>query len=517
MIGPRTLFAKLLLLFLGFGALMTGVFLFVMRVSHERYHLQFDQMVNRHLAQRYVATDLLVHQLPVTVQNVVQALRRITAINPNVDVYVLDPGGSILDASATGGAVVRQRVDLVPIAQFLSGQAAFPLLGDDPTDARHRQVFSAARLSIPDSTAAFLYVVLNRREEAPGTGRLKEIYALGEDAGVVIAATLLAFAGSILFLRILTRRLGVLQQDIEHFRDDPFVVLPAAPVQNKRSPDDEIERLRRLFVQLAERIREQMQALQKTDDMRRELLANVSHDLRTPLTTLHTHLEALSTKNDLSGEERRDYLAVALQKCRRLARLLDQLLELAKLDARQLTCSPEPFQVAELVQDVVLKFALSARRVGVTLTMQPPSQGVTLVMGDIALIERVLDSLLENAVRYARSGGSVTVSVKREATLVRVVVHDTGGGIPESERARVFDRFYRGDKSRSSDSGNAGLGLAIARGILELHGSSIDFVSAPDEGTTFFFELPVALPEHNRRDSQPPQPGESAHRGSAVG
>lgn len=512
MIVPRTLFAKLLLLFLGFGALMTGVFIVVMRVSHETYHLEFDQMVNRDLAQQYVAANLLVREPPLTAHNFANALQRITAINPNIDVYVLDVGGDILAASATGGRIVRERVSLEPIARFLDGRAEFPFLGDDPTDARRRDVFSVAPLSIPDCPAAYLYVVLSRHDQGSAAGRLKTTYAIGEGAGVILAATVLAIAGSILFLRLLTRRLGTLQEDIERFRDNRFVAVPAIEPKTDRPPEDEIERLRRLFVQLAERIRVQMQELQKTDDMRRELLANVSHDLRTPLTTLQVHLETLSLKEDLPVEERRGLLAVTVGQCRRLVRLVEQLLELAKLDARQVTASLEPFQLAELVQDIVMEFELTARRAGVALSVERVGN-VPLVMADIALIERVIDNLIENAVRYAAAGGRVTVRLKPGSQAVRVEVHDTGPGIPDSERERVFDRFYRGDKSRSSESGHAGLGLSIVRSILELHGCSIDFVSGPDKGTTFFFELPAAVVSNASNEGLDTLP----HRHTAAG
>lgn len=512
MIVPSTLFGKLLLLFLGFGALMTGVFIFVMRVSHETYHLEFDQVVNRDLAQKYVDANLLVREPPLTAHNFADSLNRITAINPNIDVYVLDGRGEILAVSAPSGRVARKRVDLEPIARFLDGRAGFPLLGDDPTDAQHPEVFSVAPIAIPDCPAAYLYVVLNRHEQGSSGGRLKTMYAIGEGVGVILAATGLAIAASILFLRLLTRRLGALQEDIERFRDSGAVTVPATDAQDDRPPEDEIERLRRLFVQLTEWIHEQMEELQRTDEMRRELLANVSHDLRTPLTTLQAHLETLSLKEDLSGEERRTYLAVSLQQCHRLVSLVEQLLEVAKLDAGQVTISPEPFQLAELVHDVAMKCALSACRSGIGLSVEPPSQGLPLVVGDIGLIERVLDNLVDNALRYAQTGGHVTLRLTPSAYTVRASVHDTGPGIPEGERCRVFDRFYRGDRSRSSESGNAGLGLSIARGILELHGRHIDFVSSPEEGTTFFFELPIAASD----DLAPESAQETPRRGIAA-
>lgn len=489
MIEHRTLFAKLLVLFLAFGGLMTGVFIIVMRVSHEAYHLEFDQTVNRDLARQYVAANLLVREPPLTAHNFANSLHGITAINPNIDVYVLDAGGGILAASVSSRAIVRTRVELQPIARFLTGRNEFPLLGDDPADSRHREVFSVAPLSIPHCAAAYLYIVLTRHAQASTAAHLKTSYAINEGAGVILAATLLAIAGTILFLRLLTRGLGALQQDLERFRDSRFGELPALEGERAPPADDEIGRLRRLFVALAERIRAQMQELQKTDETRRELLANVSHDLRTPLTTLQAHLETLSMKEDLPEEERRAYLAITLQQCRRLVRLVEQLLQLARLDAHQVTLSAEPFQLAELVHDVVMKFALAARSAGIALGVDMP-QWVPLVTGDIALIERVIDNLIDNALRYAGSGGRVTVRLQAQSQTVRVAVHDTGPGIPEGARAHVFDRFYRGDRSRASESGHAGLGLAIARGILELHGCSIDFASGSGGGTTFFFELP---------------------------
>lgn len=495
MIG-KTLFGKLLLLFLGFGALMGAAFVYVMSVSHETYHLEFDQTANRALAQQYVAANLLTRDSPLTEHNFASVLRHITEINPDIDVYILDARGEVLAGSIATASMARRRVDPAPLREFLSGHAKFPLLGDNPVDAQGRAVFSVATLSIPQSPAAYLYIVLHREEPAAGTAGLKTLYAIHEGIGVVVLGVVLAVAGTLLFLHMLTRRLSVLQQNIERFRDSQFMEFPPASFSDEPSRHDEIERLRRLFIQLAEQIRGQMQALHKTDDMRRELLSHVSHDLRTPLATLSAHLETLSLKEDLPVPERRSYIGIALAQCRRLSRLIEQLLELAKLEAGQAAYSPEPFQPAELAHDVTHKFALAAKRAEVTLQVEHPDS-VPLVFGDIRLIERVLDNLLENALRYAASGGEVIVRVRPQDATVRIEVHDSGPGIPSSERHRVFDRFYRGDKSRSTESGQSGLGLAIARGILELHGRTIDFVSQPNQGTTFFFELAIADHRHS--------------------
>ena len=485
----NTLFGKLLLLFLGFGALMTAAFVYVMGVSHETFHSEFDQTTNRDLARQYVEANLLIREPPLTAHNFASALRHLVEINPGNDIYVLDASGGVLASSIDAPSIAQQRVGLAPIEEFLAGRPKFPLWGDDPSRRGRREVFSAAPLSIPGCSAAYLYIVLHREQHAAAADGLKTLYAIREGAGVVLIAIVLALAGSLLLLRMLTRRLGALKQDIQDFRDSEFLDSSSA-AEPGMSQGDEVERLRHLFMQLVERIRGQMHELQKTDEMRRELLTNVSHDLRTPLATLSAHLESLMLKEDLPKEEHRNDLATAFAQCRRLSALVEQLLELAKLDAGQAAYSPEPFSLADLAHDVAHKFELSARRAQVSLKVEQ-SEAMPLVLGDVRLIEQVFDNLLDNALRHVTQGGEVRVTLSRRSATVRIEVHDTGPGIPASEHHRVFDRFYRGDKSRPTDSGYFGLGLAIVRGILELHRHVIDFVSKPNQGTTFFFELSV--------------------------
>jgi len=489
---PRTLFGKLLLLFLAFGVLMTLVFLFVMRVSHEAYHREFDQTVGRELARQYASQHLQAASSP-TREMLDAALRRITDINPEVDLYVLDQQGRIISAAPKSLTEVSDRVALAPVQHFLDARAELPIMGDDPAHAGQEAIFSAARLSLPQSPAAYLYVVLHQNRQDVGARQLRASYTLNEGAGVVLAAALFAVLGSLIFLRLLTRRLGELQQDVERFRDSRFEDLPPKNAVEATRGSDEIQRLRQLFVELADRIRAQMQQLQRTDEGRRELVANVSHDLRTPLTSLQAHLETLALKEDLPPGERQSYLTIALRQTRRLISLVEELLELAKLDAGQTSIAVDPFQLAELVYDVVMKFELEAKARPLTLGVEVP-HAVPLVRGDIAMIERVLDNLIENALRYTPPRGRITVRIIRESSAARVEVANTGPPIPESQRLRIFERFFRGDPSRSSASGHAGLGLSIAHEILKLHGQSIE-CSTSEEGTTFFFALPTTTPQ----------------------
>jgi signal transduction histidine kinase len=236
-----------------------------------------------------------------------------------------------------------------------------------------------------------------------------------------------------------------------------------------------------------------MRALEDKDTLRRELVANVSHDLRTPLATLHGYLETLSLKEgSLSPGDRVRYLEAALRHSERLGRLIDELFELAKMDAGEVRPHAEAFSLGELVQDVVQEFRLRASERGVVLEVEPTAD-LPFVEADIGMMERVLENLIENALRHTPENGRVTVRLDAEGSLVQVEVEDTGCGIAPEELPRIFDRFYRVGPN-GSDASGSGLGLAITRRILELHERPIEARSAPGQGTTFTFGLRAAGP-----------------------
>ncbi len=486
---PRTLFGRLLLVFLLFGVVMTAALLYVMQVSHQQFHLEFDQTVNRDLARQYVASNFLLTDRRLTASTLHQGIKKLAAANPEIDVYLLDNSGSIVASSVPESDRSRARVDMRPIKEFVAG-AAPPILADNPRQTVGKDVFSAAPFHVDDCPADYLYLVLGRTEDAPGASRLRNTFAIREGAGVIVLAAALSVALSLFFLRLLTRKLSVLEQTMSRFES-----LSTGPdaVSAGRRDGDEIDRLESLFRDLAAQIEAQLVQLQSVDTARREMLANLSHDLRTPITTLLAHLESLQMdEQPLSEPERREYVAVAMRQGKRVAQLVEQLLEAAKLEARQIVAKPESFPIGELLQDVAQKFALTARERGIAVEVDAAA-ATTMVTGDFALLERVLDNLIDNALRHTPTGGSVTVQSDVRGERVRISVTDTGPGLTHEEAERAFERFYRGDPGRSSSSGQSGLGLAIVKSILELHGSDISVDSQPGHGASFYFELPIDL------------------------
>jgi len=177
-----------------------------------------------------------------------------------------------------------------------------------------------------------------------------------------------------------------------------------------------------------------------------------------------------------------------------MSRLVEELFELAKLEELEVRVNAEPFQLSELVQDVLQKFQLLAVEKQIVLhgNFMPKAP---LVHGDIPLIERMLDNLLENAIRHTPAGGRVDVTVTVVGKNLKLEVSDTGRGISEEHLPHIFERFYRVDQSRNAASGGAGLGLAIANRIVELHAGHISVHSEVGAGTSFFVELPAGPPQ----------------------
>lgn len=331
--------------------------------------------------------------------------------------------------------------------------------------------------------------------------QLQQLVELG--AELVAAAIAFALLAALLVFNLLTRRLRVLAEEMESFRASNFS-LPRRIAWS--CPDgDEIDRLACSFSDLSDHIARQIAQLEGLDAQRRELLANVSHDLRTPLTLMQGYLETmLLRRGEMTAAEERACLEVAARHAERLGRLVADLFELTKLDGQSGQVQGEAFSVAELVQDVAQKFQqpASARGVGVRLAIDA---GVSAVVGDIGLIERALENLVENALRHTPAGGQVTLQVEASAPRVRVCVRDTGCGIARAHLAQVFDRYFQAPRVELPQGAcapthglaegrqhHAGLGLAITQRIVALHGGQIQVDSTVGVGTVFSFELPAA-------------------------
>ncbi|MCL6631754.1 MAG: cell wall metabolism sensor histidine kinase WalK [Alicyclobacillus herbarius] len=241
------------------------------------------------------------------------------------------------------------------------------------------------------------------------------------------------------------------------------------------------------YVAVIRDVTEQERLYQK----QRDFVANVSHELRTPLTSIKSYLEALAEQDDLDAQTRRTFLAVCQQEAERMVRITHDLLQLSGLETRGIHYVEGWLDAAEWLTAACQRLEMQAKRQGVSLHLRPVPN--VAFRGDRDLLDRVLDNIIGNALKYTAAGGVVLVSAAKQEDKLRVLVQDNGIGIPEADLPHVFERFYRVDKARSRRSGGTGLGLALAREIIDLHGGEIGIESELGRGTKVWLTLP--LPE----------------------
>lgn len=491
----KTLSAKLAAVLLGLLCLIGALYIALTLFNTRMYQQEVNQELNWTLAEHLVAEKTLMLEDKVNQGALNELFQMLMVINPNIEIYLLDTQGRILACSVPSELLQRKQVRLAPLQKFLGRGGAAPILGDDPRVAQGSKIFSVAPVTVGGATHGYLYVVLAGQAHDSVAEMLQGSYILHLSIWVIAASLLLTLGAGLLLFRYLTRRLARLADAMDSFQrsglagaDDAVAV----QINNHAQAGDEIDRLGVTFSRMSQRITEQVAKLRQTDALRRELVANVSHDLRTPLAALQGYLETLLLKEgSLTPGQQHQYLEIASRHSERLGRLVAELFDLAKLDAQATPLQAEAFALGELAQDVAQKYQLAAEDKQIRLAVRC-ADDLPFVHADIGLIERVLANLIENALRYTPQNGTVTLAVTRGEKTVRVQMSDTGCGIPAQDLPYIFDRFYRVEKARQTHAGGAGLGLAIAKRILDLHGSAIRAESEWGLGTSFMFELNAA-------------------------
>ena len=474
-------FAILILLF---GGLCGGLDWYAAK-NHQQ---EIIQRLSRGLAEHIAASWPLLSQTNQLNELAVKELFHwMMVVNPSIEVYLLDTNGFILSHQAPPGRVQLKQVAIKPIDDFLEG-AALPLKGDNPRNPSKQEIFSASALQNNGKVVGYLYIVLTGDEYQRLASDVWEDHVFQTAIWIGFAGLALTLLVGLGLFAVITRRLDALSCTVAAFEEMNFSGgLHVCPKITASS--DEIGRLATTFEHMAERITTQMQHIKHQDELRREMIANVSHDLRTPLTSIQGYLETLLRKSTaLSLDEQHRYLEVAVRQSQRVSHLAHQLFELAKLEYEEVKPHFEPFFVQELIQDIVQKFELTAnsRKIQIKSSF---TQKIPMVYADIAMIERVLTNLIENALRHTPEGGKITLELEQHDNNVTVKVSDTGSGIAEEHLATLFERGSPLCQSRGKNHDGGGLGLLITKRILQLHNSTIEAMSA-GYGATFVFSLP---------------------------
>ncbi len=466
--------------------LVVGIILAIItRFSIFQYNIEVTQRLNASIAQFLSNEEPLI----VNGQYNEKALKKIAhqsmVINPTVEVYLLDKSGKILSYNLPENTVLLTHLPLEPIEAFLQENAKLPIVNYDPRSPNTRKPFSAAKVITNGIDEGYIYVILGGRKYEELANDLSKNYILKLTILAITAVIFMAVFIGLLMLMKLTRPLKQLRDKVIHFQQ-------TSGDASIHYQGDEIQQLNQAFEDMSSRIERQIDRIKNADKNRRDLVTNVSHDLRTPLASMQGYLDTMLLKQKtLDNETMNDYLLIARKHCGRLGVLINDLFEFSKLDSNIVKPVLEPFSLAELVQDVSMEFTQLADIKNIDFDVQL-LDGNSTVVADIGLMQRVLENLLSNALKHTPKGGRVQLKMLRNKRDFTVEISDNGVGISSADLPKIFNRLYQAGNSSNDSSSSFGLGLAIVKKILAIHQTKIVVKSQVNKGSVFSFSLPIA-------------------------
>jgi signal transduction histidine kinase len=488
----RSLRTRIVALVAGFGLAMGAALAVIMYQAISGYHSEADyERASRFAGQIATMHPDLWRAYESDPEGFARRFREFNQYSPDIGLYLLDNDGRVLVRSDRRPEDrAADRIDISPVARSLARDAREPVRGEDPGTPGTTRLVAALPVVEDGVRRGWLYVVPCKWVDEPGDRTYLD-FALRTAGRVGLLTLAIGVLLTLATVIMITRPLTRLTRVADRITKSGFEAEITECDFRTCGRHDEIGRLSCTLREMFERLKIEIQRVKRTDAARREMIASVSHDLRTPLTALLGQLETIRIKRDVLDAEAIERLQDrALQNAQYLRTLTEALAELAKLDSPEFRVQAEPLQIGELTDDVVQRFATRAEGRGIQLVVDYPD-GLPLAPVDAALLDRALSNLLDNALRVTPEGGRVAVEVSRTSTGMRVAVTDSGPGVALEEQESVFELFYQTSKHRES-RGSSGLGLAIVRRVAELHGGRAGLRSRPGEGATFFIELPAA-------------------------
>jgi signal transduction histidine kinase len=480
-----SLFSQLALTFLLMLGLLATVYGYLTFTLVNRYFEATHQRLNREVAAHIVKFMAPFTQEGVNRKGAEAIFFQAMVTNPSVEVYLLDSTGRVELYHADDGQIKRHHVDIAPIHEYIQNEGTAYIKGDNPRTENQQAIFSAASVVQNGRPRGYVYVILTSSNYGSVMGLLRQNYVVQWGVGTLFITLLAALAIGLFAVYRLTKNLRHVIERVQQFQTGDL------STRIRVEPTSELASLADTFNNMAETLTRNIDQLQQAEQLRRNLVATVSHDLRTPLAAIHGYAETLVLKDSLPETQTKEYAGIILQSTAKLIKLVAELFELSKLEAHETQLHREPFVLAELVMELFTKFRLIAQQKQITFTCDN-CQLSALCFADVGMTERVLQNLVENAIRYVPPGSFVRISLALELTTILVRIENATNGLSEPVRAYLLGSFPDGNLAGRPTG--VGLGLAIVRKILGLHDSQLVTTLPTEQSIRFTFSLPVYQP-----------------------
>lgn len=471
--------------FLGVLVLLSAVYLYISVFTAEMYFQETSQKLNSAIAQHLSDDTEFYNNGKINEVELKKVFHNAMIINPSIEIYLLDAKGEIMTYAAPEKKIKLRTIPLKPIETFLEENGANFILGPDPRHPGFEKAFSAAKVYEKNEFAGYVYVILGGEEYANATQLVFGSFILRLSLRSMIITLIASIIIGLFVLHIIMKNVNTLAKVTQEFKNGNLEA--RLKINNK----DELGLFAESFNSMADTIVTNIEEMKTMDNLRRDLVANVSHDLRTPLASIQGYVETLMMKSKtLSVSENEKFMTIIFNSTESLKKLIDELFELSKLEAKETTPVYESFSIAELAQDIQQKNMVLAQNKNIKLEIMF-DENLPLVFADIRMMERVIQNLLDNAIKFTSNGGTILVILKHIEDYIDVKIKDNGRGISSEDLPNIFERYQKGQRVENRKSKGLGLGLAIVKKILEVHNLPITVKSDYGEGTTFLFKIPI--------------------------
>lgn len=459
----------------------------------DRFHSQTTQRLNANVANHLIEEKFknespFLEDGSVNIELFDDVMHDMMAVNRAIEVYLLDEKGFVLHSVVLKKSLDQfkliRKVDLNPIANFIKNKEQY-ILGDDPKDLGAKKIFSAAQFK-SNGKVGYIYVVLASHDFERICSDLFKGYFSKLTIITILITSFLSIGIGWLCILYISKSLLIVIHHVNKFKEGNL---------QSRIPEEStlsLSVLATTFNEMADTISDNIEEIKSINSFKKQLIANISHDLRSPLTLIRGYAETLNESEIILTEKnKQEFLRIIEKSTLTLANLVNQLNEYSKLDAKQLSPKKSIFDIKELITEIINRYHIVTNQKKVRVSLKHKSNQDYFVHADKILINRVIQNILDNALKFTPKKGTIIFYLNTEYSRVVVKIKDSGAGLNAEERDLIFDRWYTSKESHKQSG--LGLGLAIAKKIIELHGTSILIHSEGiNKGCEFSFSLPDA-------------------------
>lgn len=480
-----TIFRRFAIVIFSLIAVLGLLFIIITYLATTTYHQASTQLLNKDVATHVAEFTSAFTASGINKKKADSVFKNAMVLNPNVEVYFLDTGGRVIYFHADEKEIKERSIELLPIKKYIAVKGEQYIKGIDPKDPAHPKIFSAAEVRGAGKSMGYIYIILGSKKSENIMDLLFGSHILSLAIKALIVIILLSFIFSFLYLRRIRKNFQQMISVLERFENGDY----DARFAQKRQ--DELEPVTHAFNKMADMLSSAISKLKKSEQERKNFIAIISHDLRTPLSIARGYTETLllkKDKGDITEEEQEHYSQLIYNKMLQIENMVKELFELSKMEAVEFKPEKEPFVLSEIVQEAVNTFQLIASEKKINLKCTQCLYHVW-INADISMMERVVQNLIDNALKSTPEAGSIQTSISVDNNVLVFKIENNGPPLPD-DLLQWINGFREEDGLLDKRPQKLGLGLVIVQKILHLHDTSLK-ASTQNDRNIFTFRVPV--------------------------